>query len=71
MDGLTDLHGDRIVGKEKAKEPKSDFVVAGIYIYPADVFEVVKTLKPTASSELKITGPSLNYLLVRESPPEY
>ena len=33
--------------RRSRSSPKSDFAVAGIYIYPPDVFDVIKTLKPS------------------------
>src|SRR3954453_790623 len=46
--GVAELKGDRIIGiEEKPERPKSDCAVAGIYVYTADVFEVIKTLKPS------------------------
>jgi glucose-1-phosphate thymidylyltransferase len=36
--------------------------VAGIYLYPADVFEVIKTLRPSARGELEITDVNRYYL---------
>src|SRR5262245_44648991 len=36
--GVAEVSGNRILGiEEKPKNPKSNFAVAGIYIYPADV----------------------------------
>lgn len=61
--GVAELDGDRVVSiEEKPKEPKSDFAVIGIYIYPADVFEVIKTLKPSARGEYEITDVNNYYL---------
>src|SRR5438105_7734488 len=38
--GVAELRGDRIVGiEEKPDKPKSDYAVAGIYVYPQDVYE--------------------------------
>jgi glucose-1-phosphate thymidylyltransferase len=61
--GVAELRGDRITGiEEKPEKPKSDYAVAGIYIYPADVFEVIKTLKPSRRGELEITDVNRHYL---------
>ena len=61
--GVAELQGDRVVGiEEKPKRPKSDWAVAGIYVYPADVFEVVKGLKPSGRGELEITDVNRYYL---------
>jgi glucose-1-phosphate thymidylyltransferase len=61
--GVAELKGHRVVSvEEKPPQPKSDFAVAGIYIYPADVFEVIKTLKPSWRNELEITDVNRYYL---------
>jgi glucose-1-phosphate thymidylyltransferase len=61
--GVAELRGDRIIGiEEKPKKPKSDYAVAGIYLYPPDVFDFIKTLKPSARGELEITDVNRHYL---------
>jgi glucose-1-phosphate thymidylyltransferase len=61
--GVAELSGERVVGiEEKPAKPKSDFAVAGIYIYPSDVFKVIKTLKPSRRGELEITDVNNYYL---------
>src|SRR5438045_4125037 len=51
--GVAELQGKRVVGiEEKPDHPKSDYAVAGIYLYPPDVFEVVKHLRPSRRGEL-------------------
>jgi glucose-1-phosphate thymidylyltransferase len=61
--GVAELQGKRIVGiEEKPDKPKSDYAVAGVYVYPADVFEVVKTLRPSRRGELEITDVNRFYL---------
>ncbi len=64
--GVAELNGKRIVGiEEKPKQPKTDYAVAGIYIYPADVYDLIPTLKPSRRGELEITDVNQHY--VREN----
>jgi glucose-1-phosphate thymidylyltransferase len=61
--GVAELQGDRILSiEEKPKKPKSDCAVAGIYLYPPDVFSVIKTLRPSRRGELEITDVNRHYL---------
>jgi len=61
--GVAELDGKRIVAiEEKPAKPKSDCAVAGIYIYPPDVFNVIRTLKPSGRGELEITDVNTYYL---------
>jgi glucose-1-phosphate thymidylyltransferase len=41
--------------EEKPTVPKSPYCVTGIYMYHADVFKVIKHLKPSARNEYEIT----------------
>lgn len=61
--GVAELNDAKIVGiEEKPAKPKSDFAVAGVYIYPPDVFGVIQTLKPSHRGELEITDVNRHYL---------
>jgi len=61
--GVAELSGDRVIAiEEKPADPKSNFAVIGIYVYPPDVFEVIKTLKPSRRGELEITDVNNFYL---------
>ncbi len=61
--GVAELDGDRVKSiVEKPDHPKSDYAVVGIYVYPPDVFEVIRTLKPSGRGELEITDVNNYYL---------
>ncbi len=61
--GVVELKNKKIVSiVEKPKKPKSNFIVTGIYMYDSQVFDIVKTLKPSERGELEITDVNNTYL---------
>ncbi len=61
--GVPVLEGDRIVRvEEKPKEPKSPYAVTGIYFYDQQIFDIIRTLKPSGRGELEITDVNNAYI---------
>jgi len=61
--GVAEIEGDKIINiVEKPKAPKSNYAVTGIYFFSPDVFEIIKTLKPSGRGELEITDVTNNYV---------
>jgi glucose-1-phosphate thymidylyltransferase len=61
--GIAEMDGERVVRiVEKPKDPKSDWAVIGVYFYDGKVFDIVKTLKPSARNELEITDVNNAYI---------
>jgi glucose-1-phosphate thymidylyltransferase len=61
--GVPEIDGNRVVHiEEKPQHPKSDYAVTGIYIYDADVYDIIRTLKPSARGELEITDVNNAYI---------
>lgn len=61
--GVAELKDGKIVSiEEKPKNPKSNFIVTGIYMYDSQVFDIIKTLKPSQRGELEITDVNNEYI---------
>jgi glucose-1-phosphate thymidylyltransferase len=48
--------------QEKPRHPRSKYAVTGLYLYDSDVFDYIRTLKPSERGELEITDVNNCYL---------
>lgn len=68
--GVAEIKGDRIVNiEEKPKEPKSKYATTGFYLYSSDVFDKIRTLKPSWRGELELTD--VHNMYIREGKLSY
>jgi glucose-1-phosphate thymidylyltransferase len=65
--GVVEYDGsNNVLGiEEKPNNPKSNYAVIGIYIYPKGVSEIAKTIEPSGRGELEIT--TLNQYYLKEN----
>jgi len=61
--GVAEVSDGKVVNiEEKPEQPKSDYVITGIYFYDAGVFDIIRTLKPSGRGELEITDVNNAYI---------
>ncbi len=61
--GVPEIKNGKIIKiEEKPKKPKSKYAVTGIYMYDHQVYEMVKSLKPSKRGELEISDVNNMYI---------
>ncbi|HKO45958.1 MAG TPA: sugar phosphate nucleotidyltransferase [Pyrinomonadaceae bacterium] len=61
--GVPELSGSTVVKiEEKPTSPKSKYAVIGIYMYDAEVYDIIRTLVPSRRGELEITDVNNAYI---------
>lgn len=61
--GVAEFNGGELINiVEKPEQPKSDLIVTGIYMYGPEVFDIIRTLRPSARGELEISEVNQDYV---------
>jgi glucose-1-phosphate thymidylyltransferase len=61
--GVPELSGQKVLRiEEKPAAPKSEYAVIGIYLYDAEVYNIIRTLEPSGRGELEITDVNNAYI---------
>jgi glucose-1-phosphate thymidylyltransferase len=61
--GVPELNGKRVLRiEEKPESPRSEYAVIGIYMYDGEVYDIIRTLKPSGRGELEITDVNNAYI---------
>lgn len=61
--GVPELNGKSVLRiEEKPEAPKSEYAVIGIYMYDNEVYDIIRTLKPSGRGELEITDVNNAYI---------
>jgi glucose-1-phosphate thymidylyltransferase len=60
--GVPRMRDGRIVDiLEKPHRPPTPYAITGLYSYPPDVFDIIRTLKPSRRGELEISEVNAHY----------
>lgn len=61
--GVPELSGQNVRRiEEKPEQPKSKYAVIGVYMYDGEVYDIIRTLKPSGRGELEITDVNNAYI---------
>ena len=61
--GVPELNGPKVLRiEEKPDDPKSEYAVIGVYMYDSEVYDIIRTLRPSGRGELEITDVNNAYI---------
>lgn len=68
--GVVEIKDNKIISlEEKPKFPKSNYIMCGLYLYDSNVFNFIRTLKPSARGELE--SPDLLNIYLKKGKLDY
>ncbi|RKU25127.1 spore coat protein [Candidatus Poribacteria bacterium] len=68
--GVANIKENKIISiEEKPENPHSSYAVIGLYFYDSEVFDIIRTIKPSSRGELEIT--SVNNVYIKQGKLEY
>ncbi len=61
--GIAEISGDKVTYVvEKPENPSTNLAMTGLYMFDKNVFDVIRTLKPSARNELEVTDTLDHYV---------
>ncbi len=61
--GNASVEGDRVIHvEEKPEYPKSNLAMTGLYMFDSKIFDIIRTLVPSARGELELTDAITHYI---------
>jgi glucose-1-phosphate thymidylyltransferase len=61
--GVAEIRDGKVVSiEEKPQNPKSNYIITGVYFYYPSVFDIIKILKPSLRGELEISDVNQAYI---------